>query len=121
MAPETTPPEHPSAAQEADADRSAFSRIRVSKNTSDRFKRFVDTHGVENDPAIMSMIETYESVTQYRYSSETGHLIAELRALDADVTALVKINLQLMEMVCRVKAAQFQVLSSGMETIAKRV
>ncbi len=120
--PSTTKP-HASDAddQEGSADKPLFSRIRVTPATAEVFRTFQDKHDAGTDQAIRGLIEFYESHTQYRFSAETGHLLADIRKLDATIVTLVTLNFQLMELQRSLQQADAQASAAVIEAEAARM
>jgi len=98
----------------------SYSRIRVNPTSAAMFRAFLEKHGAEVDEALPALIEFYESQTEHRHSAETGHLLAELRKLDASITTLVQTNLHLVELARCVQQAELLRSASQIKTsIAK--
>ena len=104
----------------ADA-KAPYSRIRITNETLRKLETFTGQHNISNDEAIVGLVESYERLTQYRYSAETGHLIAELRKLDADSLILATTNLHMMELVRSLQQADYQAVSQVLAMNATRV
>lgn len=103
-----------------DAERTPYSRVRVANSTGDLLRAFIGKYKTTNDDAIVCLIQAYEQQTQYRYSSETGHLIAELHTLYADLARLAKLNLRLMEMICVLQQSDYQAMATWIDQTANR-
>lgn len=121
MCPPKDPASPATTGPDSDQDRTVSARLRVTNSTVDTLRAFTSKHGVSNDEAVVGLIEAYERLTQYRYSAETGHLIAELRKLDADLFSLVTLNLQMMELVRSLQAADYHAMTQLLEAAGKRV
>jgi hypothetical protein len=120
MSTETQPTPAPFKATENDPDRAAYSRIRLANATMDLFRNFAEKHSIGNDKAITSLIEAYEQQTQYRYSSESGHLIAALHALDADVARLCSLNMRMIEYLVLLQRSDYQALATYIDQLASK-
>jgi hypothetical protein len=110
-----------SAASEGDeGEKSLLSRIRIQTTTAAKLRDFGKTHNISNDDAITGLIDSYDRITQYRYSAEAGHLIAELRKLDSDILVLASLNMQLMELARSLQQSDYQVIAQALELNATR-